>query len=377
MKRDLAIDYLRSSVTVLVVAHHAALAYNTFSHYDPVHYMKSTAPIVDASRWMLLDSFVGWNDMFFMSLMFLISGLFVTPSIARKGTGNFLSDRMKRLGIPYLIAITLLSPLAYYPSWLLSNAASKSDFLSSFFTTGVWSGGPAWYIWILLAFCCFFALAHKLIPNLMEKLSWSATSAHSLVVVFLILSLMTTIPMRLLFLSNEWTILAGPLVIPAGRILLYFAWFLLGVALGGAGLENSLSRSNLKPWPIWLVLGGLTYAAHGLLEVKFASSAIVPAWLINIFLASIYSICCTFTGLAGLGLARSFFRNARPVADNLTGNAYGIYIFHYVFVTWIQFYLLTKPLPAALKFMITFCFALTASWLLTAMLRKTVANKVL
>jgi hypothetical protein len=46
-------------------------------------------------------------------------------------------------------------------------------------------------------------------------------------------------------------------------------------------------------------------------------------------------------------------------------------------VTWIQFCLLTQPLPAALKFLITFSVALTASWLLTALLRKTVANKIL
>jgi hypothetical protein len=70
LKRDIAIDYLRSSVTVAVVAHHAALAYNTFSHYNPSNYTKSTAPIVDTVRFPLLDPLVGWNDIFFMSLMF-------------------------------------------------------------------------------------------------------------------------------------------------------------------------------------------------------------------------------------------------------------------------------------------------------------------
>ncbi|MBP1710912.1 MAG: acyltransferase [Deltaproteobacteria bacterium] len=65
LKRDIAIDYLRSSVTVLVVAHHAALAYTTFSRYDPGHYMRSTAPVVDSVRWMPLDLLVSWNDMFF------------------------------------------------------------------------------------------------------------------------------------------------------------------------------------------------------------------------------------------------------------------------------------------------------------------------
>ena len=362
---------------MLVVAHHAALAYNTFSHYDPVHYMKSTAPVVDTSRWMPLDWFVGWNDMFFMSLMFLISGLFTIPSIDRKGVGHFLVDRTKRLGIPFVVAVTLLSPLAYYPSWLSSESVSQGGFLHGFFTTDNWSGGPAWFIWVLFAFCGVVAVACHLVPNLMKKLSWSASSARSLVLVFLSVSLLATVPLRLFILPTTWSRLAGPLVFQTWKILLYFAWFLLGAALGSANLELSLSRKNLKPWPVWLVFGGLMYMAHGLLELRGAWFVNIPEWLMNVILATVYSFCCTFTSLAALGLTRSFFLTARPLADSFTENAYGIYIFHYGFVTWIQFYLLTNPFPAALKFLISFLVALAASWFLTAQLRKTVARKVL
>ncbi|GEM_PF-6968109 len=49
LKRDIAIDYLRSGVTLLVVAHHASLAYNTVSYYDADPYMKSLTPVVAAS----------------------------------------------------------------------------------------------------------------------------------------------------------------------------------------------------------------------------------------------------------------------------------------------------------------------------------------
>lgn len=119
------------------------------------------------------------------------------------------------------------------------------------------------------------------------------------------------------------------------------------------------------------------YVAHGLLELRGAWLANIPEWPMNVFLATVYSFCCTFTSLAALGLARSFFITARPLADSFSENAYGIYIFHYGFVTWIQFYLLTKPFPAVLKFLISFLVALAASWFLTAQLRKTPARKVL
>lgn len=31
--RDISIDYLRATLTLLVVAHHSALAYTTFAHF--------------------------------------------------------------------------------------------------------------------------------------------------------------------------------------------------------------------------------------------------------------------------------------------------------------------------------------------------------
>ena len=377
MKRNIPIDYLRSSVIILVVAHHAALAYNSFSHYDPTDYLKSTAPVVDPSRWMPLDLFVGWNELFFMSLMFLISGLFTMSSIERKGVYQFLVDRTMRLGFPFLVSVTLLSPLAYYPSWLSSDDIGRHDFLRGFFAADHWTSGPAWFLWVLLAFCGVVAVAQQLAPDLMKRLSWSAASARGLVTMFLAVSLFTTVPLRLFILPSTWSRLAGPIVFQTWKILLYFAWFLLGAALGRGNLESSLSRENLRPWPVWLVLGGLTCGAHGLLEMQGACLPDAPEWLKNVILTSVYCFCCAFTNLGALGLARSFFVSARPLADSLTKNAYGIYIFHYCFVTWIQFSLLTTHLPAAFKFLITFSVALVASWLVTALLRKTKARGVL
>lgn len=376
MKRDIAIDYLRSSVTVAVVVHHAALAYNTFSYYDSAHYARSAAPIVDKVRFPPLDAIVGWNDIFFMSLMFFISGLFVVPSIARKGVGRFLTDRAQRLGIPFVIAAILLAPIAYYPSWLLSDSVSQGGFLSRFFTTDEGSAGPAWFVWVLLAFCVIVATAYKFIPNLMKNLSWSPKSAGDLVFMVLAVTLLATIPMQLFLAPGEWFRVAGPLYFPASRSALYFAWFLLGVALGSADAERSLSHENLRPWPLWLFIGALGYATHGILS-RGNYLASTPSWELTLVLATAFSFCCTFTSLGAIGLARSCFRTSWSLADNFTGNAYGVYIFHYGFVIWVQFSLLSQPMPAVVKFLITFSIALTASWFSTALLRKTAAKRVL
>ena len=125
-KQDRAvwIDYLRGFITILVVAHHSSLAYTTFASFNKVAYMLSTHPVVDTARSAGLDLFEDFNDIFFMSLMFLISGIFVLPALARKGPRLFVRDRFYRLFIPFLIAVTFLMPLAYLPSWFLADRKS-------------------------------------------------------------------------------------------------------------------------------------------------------------------------------------------------------------------------------------------------------------
>ena len=57
-ERDIAIDYLRALLIVLVVFLHAALAYTSFSTFDETRWVDSSAPVVDTQRWPPLDLFV-------------------------------------------------------------------------------------------------------------------------------------------------------------------------------------------------------------------------------------------------------------------------------------------------------------------------------
>ena len=65
--REIWIDYLRSFITILVVAFHAALAYTTFGYFKKEAYILSTHPIIDIQRWIGMDIFVFFNDIFFLT----------------------------------------------------------------------------------------------------------------------------------------------------------------------------------------------------------------------------------------------------------------------------------------------------------------------
>src|SRR5580704_12522803 len=151
--RDASFDYLRAFIVLLVLLHHSVLAFAIMEPAQSRTFQIVSAPIVDLRRWAGFDILAIFNDAFFMSLMFLLSGLFAWPSLERKGATRFLRDRMMRLGIPFLVATGLLMPVAYYPSYAVTGA--EPGFLAyarAWLSLGFWPSGPAWFIGLLLVF---------------------------------------------------------------------------------------------------------------------------------------------------------------------------------------------------------------------------------
>ena len=133
---NVSIGYLRAFITLLVVAHHAALAYHPYAPEPPgslttIPRLWQAFPVVDSQHSDLSTLFVAFNDIFFMALMFFISGLFVWKSLERKGAANFLRDRALRLGLPFVAAALIVAPLAYYPTYIQSGAGADSQAIGS------------------------------------------------------------------------------------------------------------------------------------------------------------------------------------------------------------------------------------------------------
>src|SRR4051794_7993741 len=120
-RTSLALSNLRGAVIVIVLGFHSVLAYldslpPSARTFDTPPYEWESSPIVDSQRWLGFDLFCAWHDVYLMSLMYFLSGLFVWRSLTRKGAGRFLSDRLLRLGLPLIPAVFVLMPIALYPA---------------------------------------------------------------------------------------------------------------------------------------------------------------------------------------------------------------------------------------------------------------------
>jgi len=366
-KRDLSIDYLRTTLTLMVLAHHSSLAYTTFAHFDKQNMFRSTAPVVDATRWPFFDYAENFNDVFFMSLMFFVSGIFVYPALRRHGTFGFIRDRLLRLGLPFASAVVFLMPVAYYASWQLTGrSAGFPDFYKRL-AAGGFAAGPPWFIWMLLFFDVVLAVIliplRQYVPaagRRMQRLRDHPAMAFG---VMLLLASLVYIPMMFRYGFGAWTnLLTSPFSFQICRFGLYALWFLFGFLVGTAGLaEGLLSRASalVRRWPLWIL------AAYNALWF-------VPRWPLVQQLpgcdrrsleALLWVASCVASSFGFLALFRGVTLYSRSWMNSLSRSAYAMYLVHYVFITWMQRVVLDRPIFAGFKFLFVFLSTTVLSWL--------------
>ncbi|HEX3126242.1 MAG TPA: acyltransferase [Thermoanaerobaculia bacterium] len=377
---DVSVGYLRAAITVMVVAHHAVLAYHPFV---PAPAASLTAgppwwqafPVVDSQRWGAFALFTGFNDIFFMALMFFLSGLFVWNSLQRKGSGTFLKDRALRLGLPFVVGAALLAPLAYYPAYLQTGGKGLAGYWTQWRSLENWPAGPAWFLWVLLAFGAVAAGLTRLMPRWGDGLGRLAARVGSRPAAFFGLlaaaSAVAYIPMALAFTPIAWTTF-GPFAFQTSRPLFYAVYFLAGIAVGAGGLRQGLLAPDgrlARRWLLWLLGALVAFGVAVVLGILIMTSHIgSKPWETAGGFAFVVSSAAS--SLAFLALFARFAGRRVRALDSLRDNAYGIYLVHYAFVSWLQLSLLGAPLGAPAKGAVVILGALALSWVATHALRR-------
>ncbi|HEV8679849.1 MAG TPA: acyltransferase [Stellaceae bacterium] len=371
---SLAIDNLRAIVILFVLAFHSVLAYLNFLPpqpfpFDSPPFLWRAFPIVDSKRWVGFDLFCAWLDVYLMSFFFLLSGLFAWPSLLRRGALRFLGDRALRIGLPFLVVVALLMPVALYPTYLQTAAdPGVAAYWRHWLALPLWPSGPMWFLWLLLAGDIAAAGLYRLVDGRREavlRLSLFARS-HStkFLAAFVFLSAVAYIPLALSFGSSDWAQL-GPFSFQLSRPLHYALYFFAGVAIGACGIERGLLAADAplaRRWPRWLIAAPvllILWMALTSLTMVEAGGVSPALWA----LAHLSFVVACFANCFGmLALAIRFAGGRSPVFDSLKSNAYGMYLVHYVFVVWLQYALLAATLPAAVKAASVYGGTLLLSW---------------
>ncbi|WP_369722734.1 acyltransferase [Bradyrhizobium sp. LLZ17] len=365
--RNLSLDRARTFLTLVVLLHHAVIPYTYFGHTDP-------------TSWIGFDIVVLATDSFFMAMFFFLSGLFTWSGIARKAPSVFLRDRLLRLGLPFAIAAFTVIPLAYYAIALRENPElTFAAFWWKTVTVGPWPSGPIWFVWVLLAFDLTASLLYRVSAHLVDPGNRVSLAGFERPALFwLMLAVVTVsvyVPVLMYFGANKWFEF-GPFSVQASRILLYFAYFFIGVSVGAANFDRGiLSADGQLPknrW-LWVIATLVPYCLMwGMIYVKreiLGNPDVLPHWY-----QAIYGTYLALFSAAILLAILAFFLHQKSPAQNLLdrmqGDAYGMFLVHYPIALWLQYALFDYALPAIVKAAVVFVLTVILSWGLTAALRK-------
>lgn len=319
------IDHLRTASILLVVNMHACV---TYSHVGDWYMMAEPGPTMAAKV-----PFIVWQGMlqsFFMGLLFFVSAYFAAGSLARRGPGGFVRERLLRLGLPALLYMLVIHPfillglnpwdhdfgppVAFYGRYLVSGR-----FLGS--------SGPLWFAVALLLFCLVLAGWTRLrSPASPRGPTGTAPSGAQL-------------------LGFALTLGAGTFVVrlvqPIGTNLLnlqlcffvqYIAWFIAGLHAARHGWLVSLARSSPARRGGWIALIGGPIAILALLMIGSKNATVETFFGGAHWQAFGLALWEQLTGL-GLALgalalfARSFDTDS-SLLRWLADRSFGVYVLH-------------------------------------------------
>jgi hypothetical protein len=154
-------------VIALVVMLHLAVTYSSLGRW---YYNEQISPGFLSQ--VFFATFQMFTQAFSMGLMFLLAGYFTPASYDRKGFGTFAIDRFKRLGLPSLFYLLVITP---FVCWFMvpvpeftRGAATFGEFYGNYILSGGYKFlgiGPMWFAVALLGFSIFYALVRTVLPG--------------------------------------------------------------------------------------------------------------------------------------------------------------------------------------------------------------------
>ncbi|OJX12234.1 MAG: hypothetical protein BGO77_03535 [Caedibacter sp. 37-49] len=401
LNRHVFIDYLRGFLVALVVLDHACHAYTEY--YSKFWFFP------DFETSIFFDIFHLHNDSFMMPSLFFLAGLFVLPSLQRRGYLSFAKERFLRLIIPYLVGLPLISPLLSYPRYLLNENANISYWQ---YLTEVWvnrlQAGPFWFLYYLVLLSTIAVILYAVVPKLFIFIgrfaSWLIEKPLRGFAIFALMSAIILGISDLIWGAPWWIGWWADykfFYVRGSRFILKAFYFFLGAGFSQISiLNNKVFWENLgnnwQKWALFTLGVALCYMSYTLSyfnegaysdHIRYyvaeqraydinLSDIISGFWPVFFEHAPKVLLRTTLLGIficsqlvTYLAVFYRFLNKDNLQWASLAAAAYGIYIIHEPFVVWSHWFFYGGQAPLLVRFIVAGFGSLFLSWL--------IVNKVL
>jgi peptidoglycan/LPS O-acetylase OafA/YrhL len=354
------VDRLRVWLTILVIAHHCAATYASI----PAWYVALGGRDASAGA---LTAFMVLNQLYFMGGFFLLSGLFTTGSVDRKGPARFVRDRLVRLGIPFLAYLVVVRPLAMLPGGIATaraDAAAHRPFSLLGYVAFGGDPGVTWFLEVLIVFSLGYALVRAARPRAAAPApaAPAAPPWWGPVLLVAVLAVANFWWLWLVPLGTYWPVVGLPSPTFLPQYLLLFA---VGVLAARRGWLTGLSGRWAVPAVAALLVGTVATAA----TLRAGNGPAHPlTGAVQALGTALFAVAAVT--LLVLVFRRWFARPAGRLTRLLSDQAFVVYLTHPVVLVWVAVALMAVPGPSALRAALLFAVAAPLCWLLAWTLRR-------
>ncbi len=391
------IDYLRGFMVMLVVFQHSMQAYSPF--FQKQWYVKDTLSASIFDFWYL------HNDIIMMPFLFFLAGMFVFPSLDRRGTLSFTKEKLMRLFVPFALGVFLLVPPQLYMKYLIKTAYPENywHYVSDTFFWKEASSSGFWFLAALAMLTILLILVRKFAPFIIKGFdNFARWIIKNPIGGFLSISAIASIIIGISeirwgpwfwFVFRDFGDLGQLIAFRKGRFIMKIFFFFLGAGVAGAGIlqsKETLTKIG-HSWKTWLILSLFSVGAYlyyagtnfytGAYNIEILrhfhfGGSWADSWpFINEYAPPIL-IRTTLLAVSMVSLTAFYFSAFQRFLDHpnkiwqsLGVCSFGIYIFHEPITTLVQYYFYQSQLNIFLKFTIVSIAATTISWGLTHFLR--------
>jgi fucose 4-O-acetylase-like acetyltransferase len=381
--RLLYLDNLRMVPITAVVLGHLSVTYGIDT--DWVYYEGGQmSPVLSVVA--LLAAAIGIG--FAMGLFFMIAGYFTPPAYDRKGARGFLVNRLKRLGIPWLIYEVIINPLIHYAVDVHGGECQGGlydcQFQGTFWqylkdfprASGSFGYGPVWFLEALLIFSIFYALWRMLAAPVtpaaaVEPGRTRVVPGSGAIVLFALVIGLSTFVVRFWFKAF---VKYEPFHLEFGRFPQYIALFVAGLWACRHDWLVAFSDRQAKTWR-WVALACVLTlpplaVAAGVLSGTLDERATGGLNWLSLAYSLWEGFLCVSMIISILAWFRRRLDHQGRLARAMSESAFAVYVLHPAIIVPLALALSGIQMNLSLKFLLMAPIAVTLCYLVAYALRK-------
>ncbi|MBS7252489.1 acyltransferase family protein [Flavobacterium branchiicola] len=354
------IDNIKIILTILVILHHTVIAYGGSGGW---YYTDKTTCF---GALVPMTMFVSINQSFFMGFFFLLVAYFTDSSYFKKGTSQFIKDRLVRLGIPLLFYSFVLSPIISYLVYYFEKG-HPITFLEYLFGYDSWIDfGVMWFVAALLVFTMLYVLVQKFFKTASNTIL-PAPKACKIIAFAVVLGIISFV-VRIVF-PVGWVL--EPVGFQLGHFSQYIALFIIGIIAFRNNWLEQITEQTRKRLSLSIVLCLLFFPVFFVIHAKLKMPI---EWYSGGFhwQSLLYAVWEQLIGISILTVflikGRRSWNTSSAMLTKVSRISFATYIFHPVIVVSLTLMVRNWTIDPALKFLVIAPFAVLGSFVFAALI---------